>query len=443
MRNRILLAILLLNLGVSWGQTRRDPRAVALGGAYGTLARGIFAVDYNPANLAIAHEYDSYRVWGGFNTSFSTNFLSLKTYRKYNGKELDANGGALKRDFIREIPASGWRIFSDLHVALPYINFSNYNRAISSDLIIIGDLGLPQGLVRFIFDGNPVNERLRLDFHEELIALAQWGYSIGFPVGDIYMGVTAKYLAGIGYIGLNPDSSYGYLTTYFEPGRNYVEGKGRYYFQQALGGRGFALDLGLVTPEINGYRLGLSITNIMGFISWHKNTLVSRLIDQEKVLPWQGRFFKYEWAVNQARFDKFFKKTKFNEIFPGEGQSFRDTTGFTVRYPSLVRFSASRQIEEGFLLASDLVVGFEDRLFSFGAWKWCLGFESTKNKRFPLRFGLSFGGNDHQELNFGSGVHWGFMHFDWAIGITQGIFLTTAKGIDLSLGFYTTSRAKK
>jgi hypothetical protein len=57
------------------------------------------------------------------------------------------------------------------------------------------------------------------------------------------------------YIGLNPDSSYGGLTTYFEPERNYIEGGGQYYFQQSLGGRGFAMDVGLTTKEINGYRL--------------------------------------------------------------------------------------------------------------------------------------------------------------------------------------------
>ena len=83
-----------LGLGIlASAQTRRDPRGMALGGAYGSLSRGIFAVDYNPANLAIPHEYDAYRIFGGLGTSFSTNFLSIKQYRKYNDQNLEAGDG--------------------------------------------------------------------------------------------------------------------------------------------------------------------------------------------------------------------------------------------------------------------------------------------------------------------------------------------------------------
>ncbi len=439
--SRWLILIILLVAGLD-AQTRRDPRGIALGGAYGVMARGIFAVDYNPANLAIPHEYDFYRVWGGLNTCFTTNFLSLKTYQKYNGQNLDANGGSLKRSFIRGIPDDGWRIFSDLHLPLPYLNHSRGNRAISADLIVIGDLNLPQGLVRFIFDGNPIGEKLDLDFQEEVLVLGQYGYSLGFPIGDIYGGVTAKYLQGIAYIGLNPDSSYGSITTYFEPGRNYMSGGGQYLFQQSLGGRGFALDLGIVSKEINGYRLGLSVTNLFGRINWQKSTLLSRMINPESVLPWKGKFYKMEFGVNEARFDRFFKKVKYSDVFPGKGKAFRDSSEFSIKYPSLVRFSLARQLEEGMTLSSDLVAGFEERLFSFGSWKWCVGFESTKSKRLPIRVGLAIGGRKQKVLNFGSGFHWGFVHLDWALGFTHGILPTTAKGLDFSCMAYTTSKSK-
>lgn len=440
--NSHIVIVGLLSCCLAWGQTRRDPRAVALAGAYGALARGIFAVDYNPANLAIDHEYTAYRVWGGLNTSFATNFLSINSYRRFNGQDLEANGGALKKEFLEAIPPVGWRIFSDVHLALPYLNFSRYNHAISADLIVIGDIGLPRGLVRFYFDGNPINERLEMNFQEELIALVQWGYSVGFPMGGYYWGVTAKYLSGLGYFGLDPDSSFGYLTTYFEPGRNYMVGEGRYYFQQALGGRGLALDIGVTTPIINRCRFGLSIINLFGFIHWRRNTLITRLIDEEKLLPMEGKTLVYSWKVNEARFERFFQKNKFEQIFEGKKDFIQDTTGFRTVYPSLVRMSLAREMEEGFTLATDLIVGFDDRLFGFGAWKWAVGFESTKNRRRPLRIGVSFGGNDHEELAFGSGFHWGFIHCDWAIGLKQGLWFTTAKGLDLAVNVYTTSRAR-
>lgn len=423
-------------------QTRRDPRGMALGGAYGVMAHGIFTVDYNPANLAIPHEYDSYRILGGLGTSFSTNFLSIKKYQKYNGKNLEAGDGHLKRAFMNDIPAEGWRIFSDLYFPLPYISHSRYNRAISADLVLIGDLGLPRGLLQFVFDENPVGKTLDLNFHEEVMAVIQWGYSLAFPVGDVFLGLTAKYLQGLGYTGLNPDSSYGGITTYFEPSRNYIEGGGQYYFQQSLGGRGFALDVGLTTQEINGYRLGLSLSNLFGFITWNKSTLFSRLIPAEDILPWDGDIYKYVYEIDEARFDRFFGKTSAGEVFKGKGYKISDSTTFQVRYPSLVRFSASKVLEENLILASDLVVGFEDRLYSFGAWKWCLGLESTKSPRFPLRVGLSFGGHSSRELTFGSGFHWGFIHLDWALGFNHGLWPTTTTGVNFNLMCYSTRKTK-
>lgn len=444
MGNRHCLVLGLI-IGISvlaTAQTRRDPRGMALGGAYGVLARGIFTVDYNPANLAIPHEYDSYRILGGLGTSVSTNFLSVSQYKKYNGQNLEAGDGSLKDEFMADISDEGWRIFTDLYFPLPYISHSTYNRAISADLIVIGDLGLPRGLLEFMFDENPIGKTLDLDFHEELMAVMQYGYSLAFPVGDVFVGLTAKYLQGLAYIGLNPDSSYGGLTTYFEPGRNYIDGGGQYYFQQSLGGRGFALDLGLTTKEINGYRLGLSLTNLFGFIDWNRSTLFSRLIKPESILPWNGDFYKYEYTIDEARFDKFFGDASINDVFGGKGYAFSDSSTFRVSYPSLVRFSASRIIEENLTLASDLVVGFEDRLYSFGAWKWCLGFESTKSPRFPLRAGIAFGGKEHRELTFGSGFHWGFIHLDWALGFNHGLWPTTTTGINFSMMCYSTKKAK-
>ncbi|HPN73725.1 MAG TPA: DUF5723 family protein [Candidatus Marinimicrobia bacterium] len=443
LNNRYKITLLLM-LGMSimaTAQTRRDPRALALAGAYGSLARGIFAIDYNPANLAIPHEYHSYRIFGGFGTNVSTNFLSIKQYQKYNGKDLEAGNGHLKKEFMNDIPDEGWRVFTDIYFPLPLISYSTYNRAISSDLIVIGDLGLPKDLLNLVFDENPIGETLDLDFNEEVMAIIQWGYSLAFPVGNIFLGFTAKYLQGLAYIGLNPDSSYGSVTTYFEPERTYIDGYGQYYFQQSLGGRGFALDIGLTTEELNGYRLGLSLTNLFGSITWNKSTLLSRSVSVEKVLPWEGNFYKYVFSIDEARFDKFFGKASVDDVFQGEGYKIKDTTAFRVKYPSLVRFSAAKILEENITLASDLVVGFEDRLYSFGAWKWCLGLESTKSQRFPLRVGLSFGGHSSRELTFGSGFHWGLIHLDWALGFNHGLWPTTTTGLNFNMLCYSTKRA--
>ena len=425
----------------SMAQTRRDPRGMALAGAYGVMARGLFTVDYNPANLAIQGKYNSYRLMGGISTSFSNNFISLQNYNEYNGKDLEADGGKLKQQFMDEIPSNGWRIFTDLHIPLPYLNFSRANKAFTSDLIMIGDIGLPKGMMQFIFDGNPIGEELSLDFNEEFLLMNQLAYSFAFPVSDFFVGFTFKYLQGISYLGLNPDSSHGSIVTYFEPGKNYITGEGYYLFQQSIGGRGFGMDFGITSKEIKGYRFGFSVTNIFGRINWNKSTLISRIMG-DKGFFWDGDHYVYQFQVNEARFDKFFGKSDYDDIFPGGGETVQDSTEFVMRYPSLARFSASKWLEDGIQISTDFVVGFEDRLYSFGAWKWCTGLEFTRSPKLPIRVGVSFGGKDHRQLSFGSGYHAGFIHFDWALGLNHGLWFTTAKGIDFSLVVYTTGKRK-
>jgi hypothetical protein len=434
------LLILLISSSVT-GQTRRDPRGMALGGAYGMLARGPFVVDYNPANLALEDQYKSYRVWFGLNASATNNFLSLKRYLQYNGKDLEAEDRKLKKQLLEEIPANGWRIFTDVHIPIPYLNFSRYNKAFTSDIIAIGDIGLPEGLVKFIFDGNPIRERLDMDFHEEFLLMNQFAYSFAFPVKGLLTGISLKYLQGINYFGINPDSSYGYITTHFSAGRNYMDGEGYYLFQQSIGGRGFALDIGISTQEINGYRLGLSISNLFGRIVWNKNTLVSRLIDEDGFIGDGGNRI-YWFEVNEARMDKLFGKSTFNDLFPGGNRATDDSSEFVMRYPALVRFSLSKWLDDNVQLATDFVVGFEDRFYSFGAWKWSTGIEFTNNPRVPIRAGVSFGGWKQLELTFGSGYRLGFIHFNWALGLNQGLWFSTARGINLAFNIFTTKKDK-
>ncbi len=436
----IILLILIISCPLI-GQTRRDPRAMALAGAYGMLARGPFVVDYNPANLALEDQYRSYRVWFGLNTSFTNNFLSLKRYQEYNGKDFEANDGKLKQQFLDQIPPNGWRIFTDVHIPIPYLNFSRYNKAFTSDVIAIGDIGLPEGLVRFLFEGNPIKEKLDMDFKEEFLLMNQYAYTFAFPVKKLYMGVSLKYLQGINYFGINPDSSYGYITTHFSAGRNYMVGEGYYLFQQSVGGQGYAMDLGITTREINGYHLGLSFTNLFGRIIWNKNTLVSRLIDKKGFIE-DGSGRAYWFKVNEARMDKLFGSNKFSSIFPGGNKAINDSSEFVMRYPTLLRFSFSKWLDEGAQLAMDFVVGFEDRFYSFGAWKWSTGFEFTNNPRIPIRAGVSFGGWKHLELTFGSGYNVGFIHFNWALGLNQGLWFSTAKGINIAFNIYTTKKDK-
>jgi len=439
MRSSDILAFLIVSSllnGVLLSQTRTDPRAMALCGAYGTVSRGLFCVDYNPANLAIKDGVSEVRLIAGAGFSVINNFLSIKRYKKYNGKDFEANDQRLKKAFLSEIPDVGWRIFMDLHVPVPMVNYSKGNHAITYDILLISDIGIAKDLVRFLVEGNEVNKTLDLRMNEEIVGIGQWAFSFGVPFKDFNIGFSFKYLQGLLYMGFNPDSSFGYITTHFTPEKNYIEGEGRYYFQQTVGGMGYSFDIGLTSRLINGYRLGISLSNVFGRIYWNKRTLLARLVKPEEILPFEGDFYEYRFRVNEARFDKFFQGIPYSEIIVGEGRTFRDTSVFIMKYPALFRFSVSKVIED-VVLTSDFVAGFQDRLYSFGRWKFAIGVEVLRSVKAPVRMGVSVGGKEIREFALGGGYHLGLVNIDWAVGFCNGFILRKMQGVKFSFLVYT------
>ena len=80
--SRIILFLLFHSIGIS--QIKRDPVMVSLGGAYTTLADGIYAVGVNPANLAYQHDKPFMWQIGTLNLGVVNNFFFS---REYNGFE--------------------------------------------------------------------------------------------------------------------------------------------------------------------------------------------------------------------------------------------------------------------------------------------------------------------------------------------------------------------
>ena len=60
------------------GQIKRDPVMVSLGGAYTTLADGVYAVGINPANLAFQHDKPFMWQLATLNFGIGNNFFSLE-----------------------------------------------------------------------------------------------------------------------------------------------------------------------------------------------------------------------------------------------------------------------------------------------------------------------------------------------------------------------------
>ena len=189
-----------------YAQSRYNARAMALGGAYSSIARGFYCVGYNPANLALPSDYRTYINIAGLNLVATNNFLSLERNSKYSGKDLTANAGSLQDEFLDDLPANGWRTNFGFDFPLPFLNLSINNRAYTTDIIYFADYYLSEDALRVLYGGIDKGIEYDLDLRYDATAIIQYGYSMALPFNSLALGFSLKYLQGLAYCGL--DSRY-------------------------------------------------------------------------------------------------------------------------------------------------------------------------------------------------------------------------------------------
>ena len=143
-------------------------------------------------------------------------------------------------------------------------------------------------------------------------------------------------------------------------------------------------------------------------------------------------YIEYTFTIDTIRVDKmsndslFKNETRFLKI-PSNAKD------FITRMPATFRAGVSKQFDK-FLIASDLVAGFDNRYYSRKQWKWSIGTEWTRMPSLPLRIGFGWGGGDMKELGVGFGVKKSRVMFDFGFAFRNGMWLHTMKGLNLSFG---------
>ena len=192
-------------------QTKRDPRVVGMAGAYTTIAQGIFSVGYNPGLIGL--QQNKPFMYQGFQFDFGLvgNFFSIENIAAYSGDTLDTKE---KNAIFRELEAAdGMSFFMDTHMPIPLLNLSIGNKAFSANNMILQNYRLPIGLLELIMYGNGQKTNLDLEFNYEILGMNEYGFSFGIPFKSMSWGVTAKYMQGLFYLGVDEDSSYSNLIT--------------------------------------------------------------------------------------------------------------------------------------------------------------------------------------------------------------------------------------
>ena len=433
---KIAYLYFLLSLGLF--AQKRDPRSVAMAGATSTSADGIYAVGFNPGLIAFQKEKPFMLQLGGLDFGISNNYLSMAAMNTLSGDTLDSDE---KSAIINRFQSRGG-LTLDLNgqVATPGINYASGNMALTSNILYMSSYALPAGMARLMLEGNANNPDVDMTLGFEIMGVHELGFSFAVPFESYAVGFTLKYLQGLFYMGIDPDSSSANLIT--TPSAVY--GSGSYYLRQGFGGAGYGLDIGIATKEFNGYRFGVSLINAVGSIGWNKPSFIKDIIDYP--LKWDGEQLSdsvavlYTYKIDSLRADNLSSGT----IFTSSSKVVKnlDEDGkvkqFDIRYPAILRLGLSYK-KDDLLISSDLTTGFENRLYANSRWRWAIGVELYRFPTMPLRMGFAWEGMDRTELGLGVGFHGGPVMIDFGFSFQNGMWIHSMKGLNLSLGFTMTS----
>ncbi len=476
LKSNILLTLICLSL-VS-GQYDQDARMLGLSGAYTNIAEGFSCVGINPANLSYGSDFSMNL--GSINASFWNNALSLDLINTLNNANMIDSTSINYYDKDRLKPLfdeGGLVINSEFNLPFPVLNLSYKNWALTSSSHTYTEVGMPTLLLDFMFFGNIINEKMNFEIPLFIQSVQETGITYSNQFKSIHLGVTAKHILGYYYTDINMVDS-----AFFMTDTSAFDGKGGFLLKQGIGGSGFGLDLGILTePFLDGYQVGMSITNIFGDINWKQDSPFRELLEEsvhdflpEEMQLHSSEYYYYYFLMDSVNAVSL-SNSEFDDLFSSDGYSvikvesldyvegfiyeesqvveLSDSSGFlvpskyisdkqldtfsndpfTTRHPSVFRLGISRNFNNDMIIAMDLSTGFSATLGSYDTWRMNLGTEITRFKHFPIRFGIGLGGGRGASLSVGSGIWYGPIHFDIGLAYKKGLTVNSSKGLDIGI----------
>ncbi len=448
-----LLTAGLLAADISYAQPFIDARGVGLCGAYTIASRGFAAVGYNPANLGFVDEVPfSFNITNN-NFIVRNNFLTLGLYNQFFTGDPDKPDQPL--DLETKVPGKKYTYKSLLkgyipthglvfdlgtNISLPGLNVSWGNYAVTSGLQVFWETNFPKPLFKLMLELNPVGSSYNMSFQQNILMVQHLAFSFAIPFPGYKVGMTMKYLAGLGYAAV--DSSGGYFYT----GKKYIQSDSYYQIRRAVGGDGVALDFGFTSDRKDKWQFGAAVNNVIGKIYWGRRNYINRNIKFiEKFFPVRstlgiplenGRYTQStlnQFVLDSINVQRFF-------VLPADSLFRKSTTElpdsaigeFSSSYPAILRFGTAYFLNPEVTFYFDLSTGFVNYYFARKQWRFAMATEVTHFKNLPLRTGLAWGGEFSPEMSFGTGFSTGWAQISLGLRVYGGYSITTATGFQLA-----------
>jgi len=380
-------------------------RSVAMGEAFTSLATGIDAARYNPANLGLS----GYRQTGielvGAGANIANNSFTLGDYNRYTGAILTDTD---KLNILHKIPDEGLNLAAEVEASA--LSLSSGSFVFTASGVGLADVNLSKDIIDLILNGNSFADTVSITgSHSEAVGYVSVGLSYGraiYTAGtrQLAVGATFSYLRGLGVERIIELE--GMAATY-ETG---FAGDGHLIAQTATGGSGYAFNIGVALRLNDDYTIGARIKNFLSVLSWNKNT-------EE-----HGYIFSFDTMTVDNMEDDYVVSDDYSKDIPG----------FSTNLPSVMNVGMANT-SGSLLWAVDWEQGFRRAAGSSSKPRLSAGLEWWPIALAPLRAGFSTGGNKATALSLGSGINLTPFYLDFAAvtGVTLSPYST--KGINLAL----------
>lgn len=368
-------------------------RAWGMGGAATAAARGLDAVDWNPANLALARPGFTLGL-ASLAADLHNNAFTLSRYNEISGATLTT---ADKQRLLRDIPADGFALQADVRAAAGGIGLGN---AALTFAVIGGGTGrVAKDFFDLVLMGNPLDRAFSFDgTGGEGYAVGAATLSAGVPLATgfrarLCAGANLRYLRGLYELHFE-EAGGGLVTT-----MGGVAGDARASYVTATGGVGWAVDLGLTLQAPRGWTLGLACDNV------------------SSAMDWDGDPERRIWTASA---DSLNASQEDFDALVADSDTTVAVSPYRTTLPRRLRLGASRACGP-LLVALDVAQGLEDRAGTTTRTEFRSGLEWRPCGWLQPRAGAALGGEARRGASAGLGLRVGPWRLDVA-AVNRGRF---------------------
>ena len=387
-----------------------DASSLGMGGAYGAVARGVDALNWNPANLVLSRPHFFELNFVGANLRVGNSSLSVDSYERYlteSGHQGEWSDEDIE-EILNLIPTDGFDVNLDLSANVLGMVFGQFG--ITLEVLGKGMGLVPKEIVELSLRGNLKDEYRFERGDADAFSAIKTSFAGAFPItlkryfNELGVGFSLNYYRGLAMAELLDVE--GVFYTGEEYIMSYMEVEGR----KAEGGYGFSIDLGAAGVIRDKFTVGLALRNVLGSIKWNRNT--------------EAVFLNFE--VDSVKIDNL------DDIESNSSDTTYAIDPFSTRLPFDFHLGVSYLLSEQVLLSLDLEQAFTKRLGYSDQGQLALGVQYSPITSIPLRAGMSFGGKWGYKLGLGFGLHFGFFNLDLAYSMHRALWPAYSKGISIA-----------